>query len=144
MTHACLRSRGSYPAQKHAAHPPSSGQGVRELAPAPEWVTHPTRAETKPKSSGNLLSGLLREPPEEGGRHTWLTRVAGCYASTAADHATYAELVRTVRGEEGKHAPVLDDCRIARTNAVLDQSSSQAKCARELLRAPRPQNLGRT
>jgi len=79
-----------------------------ELLDVPEALRHP--AHTKPsnvksldrarekKTPGSTLSGLLSDPPEEGGRNNWLTKVAGHLArlwpAPMAD--AYTELVRYI------------------------------------------------
>lgn len=71
------------------------GRGPEALrdAPAELWAGEKKTAKEKAGPS-SLLSHLLANPPDEGGRNNWLTRVAGHYAVELKHLDAFEETVR--------------------------------------------------
>jgi len=66
--------------------------------PVPDALLRPADGNAKQHSEGqgpqrSTLAALLAEPPNEGGRNDWLTKVAGHYAKQLTHHDAYLESV---------------------------------------------------
>jgi hypothetical protein len=78
-----------------------------ELLDVPEVLRHPTKTNVsslerarEKRKPGSTLAGLLSDPPEEGGRNNWLTRVGGHLAKfwPGPMEDGYAELMQYIGG----------------------------------------------
>ena len=70
------------------------GPDALQDAPAELWVGEKKGSETKASGPSSLLSHLLANPPEEGGRNNWLARVAGHYAVELNHQDAFEETIR--------------------------------------------------
>jgi replicative DNA helicase len=77
-----------------AGHAP----GEIELAEMPAWLENEVGIQRPAPGTSeaprSVLAALLGSPAQQGQRHDWLTRVAGCYAVTTTDFELYAAEVR--------------------------------------------------
>jgi len=76
-------------------------------ADLPAWIesgsaTEPT---TPDHPSDSVLARLLNDPPQEGQRHDWLTRVAGSYASSTHDFSQYTAQVKVANASTPSPLP---------------------------------------
>ncbi len=74
----------------------AQGHGPEALkdAPAELWVGEKKGSSKERSGPSSLLSHLLANPPEEGGRNNWLARVAGHYAVELKHQDAFEETVR--------------------------------------------------
>ncbi len=71
------------------------GRGPEALQDAPAELWAGEQKEGKPKTGpSSILSHLLANPPEEGGRNNWLAKVAGHYAKELKHQDAFEETVR--------------------------------------------------
>jgi replicative DNA helicase len=76
------------------------GHAPGDLDPAemPVWLEDQAQVQRPavetPQAPKSVLAALLDDPPGQGHRHDWLTSVAGSYASSSPDFATYAAQVK--------------------------------------------------
>lgn len=68
-------------------------RGPEHLQPLPEPLRKITVAEDGTEAPRSLLSHLLANPPEEGGRNVWLAKVAGHYAKHIPHKDAFEQMV---------------------------------------------------
>lgn len=109
-----LRAEGGGVVTPPSIHPSGrvyrwgQGRGPSKLqdAPAELWSSEEkTQNKDEPAS---ILSHLLANPPEEGGRNNWLTRVAGHYAKELRHQDAFEETVRGLGVQIGLEATEIE------------------------------------
>jgi hypothetical protein len=131
-----LRAEGGGVVAPPSIHPtgrvyrwgPGRGPAALQDAPADLW-TGEQKTDGKPSGPSSLLSHLLTNRPDEGGRNNWLARVAGHYAKVIPYQDAYEETVRGLGNEIG-----LDEAEIEKLIKSI-WNSEQAKAGKA---APEP------
>jgi hypothetical protein len=110
-----LRAEGGGVVAPPSIHPTGrvyrwgQGRGPDALkdAPAELWAGE-AKGKTKVSGPSSLLSHLLANPPEEGGRNNWLARVAGHYAVELKHQDAFEETVRGLGQQIGLEEPEIE------------------------------------